>query len=237
MASARKPDKIIKETKMANSKGGPFSGTVTARNCPTCGHHEIGLISENGIFHPLKPGTRVVIMDETEPERIQPQSTEFTSARQIQEETSNPLEGIYWIPEPLKGDRRMRLKYGVVIQKEVGSVPVNEHIYASAYMQKLSYLLEKEVYIPIAVILDRFFGAPHLASGEARDITSNMWEELEEIRQPAERIKQWLREPNEKALELLVQPGAMEVDQQPVSEEIALEELKNLDLEDFLELL
>ncbi len=185
---------------MANSKGGLFSGTVTARNCPTCGHHEIGLISENGIFHPLKPGTRVVMMDETEPERIQPQSTAFTSAKHIREEISCSLEGIYWIPKPLMGDRRMRLKYGVVIREAVGSVPMNEHIYTSAYIQKLSYLLEKEVYIPIPVILDRFFGAPHLASGENRDIAGNMWEELEEIRQPAERIKQWLREPGQKGL-------------------------------------
>ena len=175
---------------MANSKGVPFPGIVTARNCPTCGHHEIGLISENGIFHPLKPGTRVVMMDETEPENLQAQGNAIPLACETREEASTSLEGKFWIPEPLKGDRIMRLKYGVVIQKEVGSVPMNGHIYESAYMQKLSYLLEKEVYIPIAVILDRFFVAPHLASGETRDTVSNMWDELEEIRQPAESGKQ-----------------------------------------------
>lgn len=223
---------------MANNKEIPFPGIVTARNCPTCGHHEIGLVSENGVFHPLKAGTRVIMMDETEPEPIQIQDNEVPSASEAREETSHPLEGRCWVPEPLKGDRIMRLKYGVVIQKEVASVPMNGHIYESAYMQKLSYLLEKEVFIPIAVILDRFFVAPHLASGETRDIAGNMWEELEEIRQPVERIKHWLREPNENALQLLVQPGAMEtLEHSPVSEETTLEELKGLNLEDFLELL
>ena len=132
----------------------------------------------------------------------------------------------------------MRLKYGVVIQKEFGSVPVTEQIYESAYMQKLSYLLENEVNIPIAVILDRFFVAPHLASGESGDMANNMWEELEEIRRPVEQVTQWLKEPDEKTLQLLLQPGAIEnLEEQPVSEETALEELRALDLEDFLELL
>ncbi len=221
---------------MANDKKAPLPGIVTARNCPTCGHHEIGLVSENGAFLPLKPGTRVIMVDETEPEEIQDNEAPLPNV--IQKEDSPALEGRYWIPDPLKGDRTMRLKYGVVIQKEVGAVPIDGHIYESAYLQKISYLLEKEVYIPIAVILDRFFVAPHLASGETRDMVSNMWEELEEIRQPVERIKHWLTEPNQKALQLLVQPGTIEtLEDSPVSEKALLEELKELNLEDFLELL
>ncbi len=223
---------------MPNRKETPFSGTVTARNCPTCGHHEIGLVSENGIFHPLKTGTKVLIMDEMEPAQIPTPGTKAPATYKTREEPAQTLEGRYWVPEPLKGDRRLRLKYGVVIQKEFGSVPVTEHIYESGYMQKLSYLLEKEVHVPIAAILDRFFVAPHLASGESRDIANNMWEELEEISQPVEHVKQWLKEPGEKTLQLLVQPGAIEsLENHPVSEEAALEELKTLDLEDFLALL
>ena len=223
---------------MTNRKEIPFSGTVTARNCPTCGHHEIGLVSENGVFRPLRTGTRVVIMDEMEPAKIPTQGSVVPETCESREEPSQTLEGRYWVPEPLKGDRRLRLKYGVVIQKEFGSVPVTEHIYESAYMQKLSYLLENEVNIPIAVILDRFFVAPHLASGESRDIVNNMWEELEEIRQPVEQVSQWLKEPDEKTLQLLLQPGAVEnLEKQPVSEEAAMEELRVLDLEDFLALL
>ena len=223
---------------MPNSKGTPFSGTVTARNCPTCGHHEIGMVSESGVFHPLRTGTRVLLMDEMEPAQIQIPSMEASATERTREEPAQTLEGRYWIPEPIKGDRRLRLKYGVVIQREVGPVPVTEHVYESAYMQKLSYLLEKEVNVPIAAILDRFFVAPHLASGESRDIVNNMFEELEEISRPVEYVKQWIREPDEKTLQLLVQPDIMEnLEKQPVSEEAALEELKTLELEEFLELL
>ena len=223
---------------MPNRKETPFSGTVTARNCPTCGHHEIGLISENGIFHPLKTGTKVLIMDEMEPAQILTPGIKAPATCGTREEPAQTLEGDYWVPEPLKGDRRLRLKYGVVIQKEFGSVPVTEHIYKSAYLQKLSYLLEKEVHVPIAAILDRFFVAPHLASGESRDMANNMWEELEEIRQPVEEVTQWLKEPDEKTLQSLVQPDTMEnLEKQPVNGETALEEQRALELEEFLELL
>ena len=223
---------------MPNHKETPFSGTVTARNCPTCGHHEIGLVSENGVFRPLRTGTRVVIMDETEPAQMPTLGGEAHATCKTREEPSNTLEGSYWVPEPLKGDRRLRLKYGVVIQGEMGSGPITEHIYESAYMQKLSYLLENEVNIPIAVILDRYFVASHLASGESRDMADNMWEELEEIRQPVEQITQWLKEPDERSLQLLLQPSTIEnLEKQPVSEEAALEEQRALELEDFLELL
>lgn len=223
---------------MPNRKETPFSGTVTARNCPTCGHHEIGLVSESGIFHPLKTGTKVLIMNEMEPAQIPTPGMEAPATYNTREEPEQTLEGRYWIPEPLKGDRRLRLKYGVVIQKEIGSVPVTGHIYESAFQQKLSYLLEKEVHIPIAAILDRFFVAPHLASGESRDIVNNMFEELEEISRPVEHVKQWLKEPDEKTLQLLVQPDTMDnLEKQPVSEEAALEEQRALELEDFLALL
>ena len=223
---------------MPNRKETPFSGTITARNCPTCGHHEIGLVSESGVFHPLRTGTKVLIMDEMEPAQIQIPSIEAPPTCGTREAPTQTLEGRYWVPEALKGDRRLRLKYGVVIQGEMGSVPITEHIYESAYMQKLSYLLEKEVHIPIAAILDRFFVAPHLASGESRDIVSNMFEELEEISQPVEHVKQWIREPDEKTLQLLVQPGTLDdLENQTVSEEAALEEQRALELEDFLELL
>ena len=224
---------------MTNRKEIPFSGTVTARNCPTCGHHEIGLVSENGVFRPLTTGTRVVIMDEMEPSaQIPTQGSVAPATCETRVEPSQTLEGRYWVPEPLKGDRRLRLKYGVAISREVESLPVTEQIYESAYMQKLSYLLENEVNIPIAVILDRFFVAPHLASGESRDMANNMWEELEEIRQPVEQVAQWLKEPDEKTLRLLLQPGAIEnLEKQPVSEEAAMGELRALDLEDFLALL
>jgi len=229
---------MIKEATMTNRKEMPFSGTVTARNCPTCGHHEIGLVSENGVFRPLRPGTRVLVTDDHEPIQTEAKREEVHATCETAEEPSQTLEGRYWIPEPLKGDRRMRLKYGVVISEPTESAPLNDHIYESAYLQKLTFLIEKEVYVPIAVILDRFFVAPHLASGETRDMVTNMWEELEEIRQPVKLIKQWFEKPNEKTVQLLVQPRTMEhLENAPISDEDALEEQRALTLEEFLDLL
>ena len=38
-------------------------GTVTARRCPRCGHHEIGITDTNGSYAPLKPGTKIQMLD------------------------------------------------------------------------------------------------------------------------------------------------------------------------------
>ncbi len=223
---------------MNDPKKMPFSGTVTARNCPTCGHHEIGLVSETGVFRPLKTGTRVLIMDDGEPVHPPMASEAAHTAGEPIEPTSPNLDGRFWVPEPLKGDRRMRLKYGVVISEEMAPTPLTGHIYESAYLRKLQFLVEKEIYVPIAVILDRFFVAPHLASGETRDVVANMWEELEEIRRPADLIKEWFEKPDEKTFQRLVHPGNIEhLENAPVSEEEALEEQRSLTLEEFLELL
>jgi hypothetical protein len=45
--------------KLTASAAEHASGRVTARRCPCCGHHEIGLETENGNYFPLKPGTRI----------------------------------------------------------------------------------------------------------------------------------------------------------------------------------
>ena len=44
-----------------------LEGTVTARQCGCCGHHEIGIITAEGEYVPLKPGMRVVIADADDP--------------------------------------------------------------------------------------------------------------------------------------------------------------------------
>jgi hypothetical protein len=38
-------------------------GTIEARKCPCCRHHEIGITDTNGNYMPLKPGTRIQIID------------------------------------------------------------------------------------------------------------------------------------------------------------------------------
>jgi hypothetical protein len=37
-------------------------GVVTSRKCESCGHHEIGIITENGDYLSLKPGMRVEVI-------------------------------------------------------------------------------------------------------------------------------------------------------------------------------
>ena len=225
---------------MTTPKELQFSGIVTARNCPTCGHHEIGLTSDQGVFRPLKPGTRVLIMDEIEPEQPPTPMEEFIPPGKSREEPLQAPEGRYWIPEPLKGNRGMRLKYGVIVQDEAGAAFPTGRTYEAAFLQKLNHLLEKEVNVPIAVILDRFFAAPHLASGDTKDIALNMLEELEEVRRPVALVKQWLEQPDEKNLKMLAQPASpppYTPKNSPISDGEAMEELNALDLEDFLALL
>jgi hypothetical protein len=41
----------------------PLEGTVTARKCECCGHHEIGIVTRSGEYLPLKPGMRVTITE------------------------------------------------------------------------------------------------------------------------------------------------------------------------------
>ena len=43
-------------------KGERIRGTVTARKCQHCGHHEIGLITESGRYLPLNPGMKVEVV-------------------------------------------------------------------------------------------------------------------------------------------------------------------------------
>ena len=38
-------------------------GTVTARTCECCGHHELGMMTENGDFIRLRPGMKIKITE------------------------------------------------------------------------------------------------------------------------------------------------------------------------------
>jgi hypothetical protein len=111
-------------------------------------------------------------------------------------------------------------------------------MFEAAYMEKLHGLIEREIYTPVAVILDQFFVAPHLASGNPKEIALNMWQELEEIRKPVELVKAWLDNPNEESLANLIHPKTREeLASEPVSDGEIKEELEQLTLEEFLGLL
>jgi len=215
----------------------PLTGIVTTRKCPSCGHHEVGVTTKDGSFHPLSPGTRIQILeDHTTPE---PGSIELDPAPQEFPQASKPEpEYIPWVPYPVKEDRSLRLKYGVMIREGLNPEQMSGEMFEAAYLEKLHGLIEREIYTPVAVVLDRFFVTPHLASGNPKEIAFNMWQELEEIREPVKLVRAWLDDPNEESLVNLIRPKTGEDPaNEPVSDAEMKGELEELTLEEFLELL
>ena len=51
-------------------------GVVTARKCDCCGHHEIGIVTAEGAYVPLKPGMRVAVISATDAPTVSAASTE-----------------------------------------------------------------------------------------------------------------------------------------------------------------
>ena len=39
-----------------------LTGRISNRKCPACGHHEVGYVTDDGVFHPLKPGITIKIV-------------------------------------------------------------------------------------------------------------------------------------------------------------------------------
>ena len=39
-----------------------IKGVVISRKCSSCGHHEIGIITEGGDFMALKPGMKIAVL-------------------------------------------------------------------------------------------------------------------------------------------------------------------------------
>ncbi|MEJ2657704.1 MAG: hypothetical protein P8012_11000 [Desulfobacterales bacterium] len=38
-------------------------GIVTARTCDCCGHHELGIMTQEGVYVRLKPGMKIMVID------------------------------------------------------------------------------------------------------------------------------------------------------------------------------
>jgi hypothetical protein len=213
------------------------SGRIASRACRACGHHEVGFIDEEGVFRPLEPGTRIQILENAPP--LTPESVQQPEAvRTGAEMQPEQAEEVVWLPAPLKGDRSLRLKYGVLKKGTSQTNRMDIGNYRMAYLEKLRRLIEKEVYTPVAVILDRFFTAPHLASGSPEEIALRMWEELEEVRTPVTLVEEWLKSPTEANLARLIRPKSKEDLTEPsVAEPQLKKELQELTLEEFLGLL
>jgi hypothetical protein len=213
-------------------------GIVAARKCPLCGHHEIGFTTRDGVFSPLKPGTLIQVIEELEPEEDPGLVGRGLSEVIMGDGTEEHANLKIWVPHPLRGDRLLRQKYGVGVKETLLTEGMSEGVYRAAYLAKLQRLIEKEIYVPLPVILDRFFTAPHLASGDSKEIAEAMWHEIKEIRTPVMAVREWLENKNEKTLTKLIHPsaGLAASDEVPSDEELWKEQ-EELTLEEFLALL
>jgi hypothetical protein len=212
-------------------------GTVSSRKCPTCGHHEIGITTQEGTFYPLRIGTLVQVLRAHPDEAHRSNEPSAPCAGDNQEEEVQP-EQRPWAPDPVKSERSLRLKYGVMVRAGLDPSQMNSDIFQAAYLEKLRHLIEKEVHIPMAVILDQFFTSPHLASGDPGEIALAMWQELEEIRQPVLLVKAWMVDPGEENLKNLLQPKSKEsIADNPATDAELKKELEQLSLMEFLSLL
>ena len=209
-------------------------GMVTSRECPFCGHHEIGFVTQDGEFHPLKAGTFIRVFEQ--PSSAGP--VRDTSESPLQTEEAEQTEHRIWIPEPLRGDRLLRLKYSVLVTHHLFKGEMSGRVYESAYVGKLERLTDKAPDTPLPVILDRFFSAPHLASGNPQQIAEAMYRELDEIKRPVVLMRNWLERRDEQSLAELIAPKSLEdLGRESAADARIEKELEALSLEEFLEML
>ena len=209
-------------------------GRVTSRECPLCGHHEIGFVTQNGEFHSLRAGTFIRVVEAPSPVGPVRDKLETPFPTEIDGQGKDRL----WIPEPLLGDRALRLKYSVVVKEHLLKGGMSGGLYELAYLEKLERLIEKALDIPLPVILDRFFAAPQLASGNPRQIAEAMYLELDEIKRPVERLRNWLEGRDEQSLAEMIAPKSIEaLGREPAEDGQVEKELEALTLEEFLDML
>ncbi|MCF8146123.1 MAG: hypothetical protein K9N21_19625 [Deltaproteobacteria bacterium] len=211
-------------------------GIITSRNCPTCGHHEVGYETVDGTFVPLRPGDRIALLPKSP--AAGPEDAIEPPPMPVHAEEKDPAHWAVWVPEPLRSDRGLCRKYGVPVDKALVRGDMSPGLYEMAYRQKLQWLIEKEAYTPVSVILDRFFVAPHLASGNAKQAADALWAELDEIKGPVTRVAAWLRDKSEPSLVKMIHPKTSDdLTGDMLGDDQLKEELDRMSLEEFLEAL
>jgi hypothetical protein len=217
--------------------GYPLSGKISTRKCPTCGHHEVGYVTADGAFYPLKPGDTINILPGKARTDLLESNERPEPGVPIQELAAS-AGMVAWIPDPVRHDKQLRMKYGIFIRNQMVQSGVTESIYELAYRQKLQNLIEKEVYVPLPVILDRYFNSPHLAAGNSKDIADALFDELDEVREPVHRMGAWIEKKDDESLKNLIHPKLPEdLAQGLFSEDDFKRELDSLSLEEFFDLL
>jgi len=212
-------------------------GVVASRKCPACGHHEVGYETPDGRFVPLRPGDRIAVFPQYPAQPAPPGPLTLDEAV-VQTQEEDPGQWVPWVPEPLRSDPELCRRYGVLLNTDLAKGEMTPALYETAYRQKLQWLIEKEAYTPLSVILDRFFVAPHLAAGNAEQAADAMWEELEEIRAPVTYVAAWLRDKSDAALSQMIHPKTTaDLKDDRLSDDQLKEALEELSLEEFLEIL
>jgi len=212
----------------------PTIGTVASRECPLCGHHEIGFVTEDGEFHPLRPGNTIRVYEPPSQVEIVHDKLDASVPTEKEDQVGHRL----WIPEPLRGDRVLRLKYSVLVKSHLPQGGMSGELYELAYVEKLEKLIDKVIDVPVPVILDRLFNAPYLASGNSRQIAEVMYRELDEIQRPVVLMRGWLERRDDRSLGALIAPKSMEdLGHEPAEDAQVERELETLTLEEFLEML
>jgi len=210
-------------------------GIITSRKCPTCGHHEVGYETPDGAFVPLRPGDRIAVFPKA-PIRVAERDPIRHSEMTADVNEQDPATWAPWVPEPLRCNFSLCRRYGVLVDRALLQGEMSPPLYEMAYRQKLRWLIEKEEATPLSVILDRFFAAPHLASGNAKQAADALWEELDEIRAPATSVTAWLRDKGEAFLLKMIHPKTVdELKGDRLNDDQLKEELDRMSLEDFLE--
>ncbi|MBN1847168.1 MAG: hypothetical protein JW932_01135 [Deltaproteobacteria bacterium] len=221
-------------------------GTITTRQCPACGHHEVGYTTHDGTFHALSPGDRILILHHGHPVPSnihsileEPSSIHAVPEEQVQpSKMDQPIAFDVWLPPPVRCDRSLCMKYGVLIPSGSLNGEMTGDLYEQAYKEKLVMLLELDSFTPLPVILDRFFSAPNLAAGSPKQIAQALLQDISEVEEPVTRVKEWLEKKDENSLGKLIHPGSIQsLNDQPISDEALKQGLHDLTLEAFFELL
>ena len=145
---------------------------------------------------------------------------------------------IAWAPDPITSDKALRLKYGVLVDRDMAGHDIPPGLYAVAFRQKLHRLISEEKYTPLPVIFDRFFGVPQLATGNALQMVEALMEELDELKKPVRLVQDWLSKKDNAALAALIHPKRVQdMEESPVEEEQFRKELAAQSLAEFFELL
>jgi hypothetical protein len=215
----------------------PAIGMIKSRECPTCGHHEIGYVDSNNTFHALKPNDMVQVLEGGMVPDVNPIAQ---GVQPIPDPTPEEVlaDLVAWVPDPIRSDKALRLKFGVLVSSDMMPANMSAGFYGIAYRQKLHHLIEEEKFTPLPLILDRYFGAPHLASGDPIQIIESLMGELDELQHPLELVQNWLQNRDDDSLSKLIHPKSVEsLGNEPIDDEQLKQELYTLTLEEFLEML